>query len=153
MCKLLTSCHCVFLISLCCHFASLSLAFLLCLQAIFLPGPSQGNYSGRWEGETTSSLTQTYCYKFTLFWGGYSPTLTPSLPQYIWPANKMSDTLDSNTQQTQTQPLLTYLGGQERTHAALRNRDCAVTCGHNWLIRSFSFSGANTPQSNLVKWA
>lgn len=69
MCKLLTSSHCAFLISLCCHFASLSLALPLCLQAIFLPGQSPGNYSVVWEGETTSSLTQTCCYKFTLFWG------------------------------------------------------------------------------------
>lgn len=88
----------------------------LCLVSIFsssstslspghisLRGLSPGNYSAVWEGDTASSLTQTCCYKSTLCvavcvcinvcWGGSH--LDPTLPRYIWPANKPTVILDS----------------------------------------------------------
>lgn len=144
------SSHCVFLVSLCCHFVSapscLSLAlplflYLSVFRQYFSVARAQEiiEWCGR---ETPRALWPRLAainphVFFFLFWGGNSPTLTPSLPQYIWPANEPTDTLDSNTHQTQTQPLLTHLGGQERTHAAMRNRfwlhtcDWAVPCRHN----------------------
>lgn len=96
---------------------------------ISLRGQSPGNYSVAWEGDTTSSLTQTRCYKSTLFFfflgvGGEFSHLDPIASSvHLALRKKPADKLDnSNTHQTQTQPLLAHLGGQERTHAAARDR-------------------------------
>lgn len=110
------------------------------------------NHSSVQEGETASSLTQTCCYKSTLFWGcvGGTPTLTPSFPQCIWPANQLTDALNSNTHQTQTQALLTHLGGQERKHANRAGLSASTPVnveerrGHDHFPNKEFVHGANT---------
>lgn len=58
--------------------SSLSLALPhLPPQAIFLPRQIPGNRSMVWEAESPAPLTQTLCYKSTLFFPPFPQTLTP----------------------------------------------------------------------------
>lgn len=133
MCDLLsTSSH--FLISLCCRFvsapSSLSLALPLCLQAIFL-SVDRAQEIIVWRGRETPralwprlAAINPHFFFFFLGVGGEFSHLDPIASSvHLGLRNKPADTLDDgNTHQTQTQPLLAHLGGQERTHAAAWDR-------------------------------
>lgn len=84
---------------------------------ISLRGQSPGNYSVAWEGDTTSSLTQTRCYKSTLFFfffffgsrGGILPPrphrfLSTSGPakEASWQTRQQQHTPDTNTTSART---------------------------------------------------
>lgn len=133
MCDLLsTSSH--FLISSCCRFvsapSSLSLALPLCLQAIFL-SVDRAQEIIVWRGRETPralwprlAAINPHFFFFLLGVGGEFSHLDPIASSvHLALRNKPADKLDNgNTHQTQTQRLLAHLGGQERTHAAARDR-------------------------------
>lgn len=111
-----------------------------------------------WEGETSRSVTQTRCYKSTLF---FERGVLPPWPRRCLGtsglANKPTDTHSTvaNTHQTQTQPLLAHLGGQD----TLQKHSQHLLTPYMWLSSAArptmgrSVCGDNTPSSNFIKWA